>query len=142
MAVIGAIKERKKVIHMAKKDKKQGKKALKFIVTALLSGATFFGLGAILTLINTLNTTFTAILQGVFILLFAMGVRKFRKGKEILDLDTFIKVIAIWVFYLGLARLPFTIPFLSFAVSLSFIGALLSIMAIWFSEGVVQRIIK
>lgn len=125
---------------MAKKGKKQGKKALKFIVTALLSGLTFFGLGAILTWINVLNTTITTILQGLLILGFAIGVKKFRKGREILDLDTLINVLGIWVFYLVLARLPFEIPFISFTLSLSFIGGLLSIMAIWFTEGLVQRI--
>lgn len=121
--------------------KKKKFNLVKFVLTALTSGGVAFGIGFLLSFMRApLGDWFNIAQAGFGLALFGVGM-KMRKGKESF-VESVPTVGMISIFYGLLEKLPFSIPYLKFAVEWSFEGLVLILGTVWLAESLIQRVMK
>jgi hypothetical protein len=123
---------------MAKKSKKMT--LVQKVATFLISGVMFFGLGFLLSTIQTLTAGWYNVIQGVIgLALFGLGM-KMRPGKE-----DFVQSLGMLIFF-GvifqlIEKLPMKIPFFHYAVEFSVEGLAMLLGVMWTAESIVRKVL-
>lgn len=126
---------------MAKQKFDMGRVLLKTLFVAIIAGLLSFLQGALLSLLVSLSAGFVNVMQAVFGAVWITVGTTMRKGVENFG-ETMMVLSYVGVVFVILARMPFQIPLIQYAIEWSLEGFILAVGTIWLSEALAQNVMK